>query len=225
MMRCCGRRRPATSRAGRASGTGTSRSRARTARGHTSCGEIEPTEADVIRRIFRAVGSGPRGEGDRQAVQRGGRTVATGAEWTVADVGAVVGACSPVSGPSIAAIITWNRTRKAESVGPASADRATGGDWMRHAGADVPDRVGDECGARAHTGCRAARAIYLRAHAGGLRPAGAREPSKYLLTGLAQCGECGGGLIVTSAAHGRGRANVLRLRAVPQPRADRVCAN
>ena len=59
----------------------------------------------------------------------------------------------------------------------------------------------------AHTRLKGARAIYLRGTQGQLwgRPTDGVE-SKYLLTGLARCGVCGGSLVVRSRSHGGRRA-------------------
>lgn len=59
----------------------------------------------------------------------------------------------------------------------------------------------------AHDRLGASRLNYLRATDGKLwgKPANGIE-SKYLLTGMATCGTCGGGMLVYSRSHGRQRA-------------------
>jgi Recombinase zinc beta ribbon domain len=66
--------------------------------------------------------------------------------------------------------------------------------------------VSEDVWAAAHARIAAARGIYLKGTKGQAfgRPA-LGNPSKYLLTNLALCGECGGGLRVRSRTHGSGR--------------------
>jgi Recombinase zinc beta ribbon domain len=74
----------------------------------------------------------------------------------------------------------------------------------------------------AHERLRSSRQNYLRATNGELwgKPANGVE-SKYLLTGMATCGVCGGGMLVYSRSHGKQRAFFY---ACPRARVD-LCAN
>lgn len=67
--------------------------------------------------------------------------------------------------------------------------------------------VADDVWEAAHARIAPSRALYLYAtkgHAFGRPPVG--NPSKYLLTNLAQCGVCGSSLRVRSRSHGTRRA-------------------
>src|SRR5215468_8561941 len=103
--------------------------------------------------------------------------------------------------------VTWNRTRKRNAWGIQRQTVRAEGEWVQvevPALRIVPEPLWQAVRAR----FRDTRASYLRATNGQLwgRPANGIE-SKYLLTGLAQCGRCGGSLIVHSRASGSRRAN------------------
>ena len=102
--------------------------------------------------------------------------------------------------------IVWNKTRKRNTWGQTQQHARDEAEWLRVPAPElriVEDRAWDA----AHTRLGNARANYLRGTKGRLwgRPADGIE-SKYLLSGLACCGECGGSLVVRSRSHGRQRA-------------------
>ena len=103
--------------------------------------------------------------------------------------------------------ITWNRTRKRNAWG---IKRQTGRAEVEWVQLEVPALriVPEPLWQAVRERFRDTRASYLRATNGQLwgRPANGIE-SRYLLTGLAQCGLCGGSLIVHSRATGGRRAN------------------
>jgi site-specific DNA recombinase len=91
--------------------------------------------------------------------------------------------------------ITWNRTRKRDAWGLKRQTGRAESEWVQLALPDlriVPEPLWQAVRER----FRDTRASYLRATNGQLwgRPANGIE-SRYLLTGLAQCGRCGGSLI------------------------------
>src|SRR5262249_48231066 len=94
---------------------------------------------------------------------------------------------------------------EAECVGPSENHRRPESEWI-----SVPDPalriVSETLWKSAHARLEATRQTYLRATVGRLhgRPCDGRA-SKYLLTGLAKCGLCGGTLEVRSRSHGTGR--------------------
>lgn len=85
--------------------------------------------------------------------------------------------------------------------------------------------MSDEAWAAAHERLTASRDTYLRTNRGTLwgKPANGVE-SKYLLTGLAQCGVCGGGVYVATRSHGRQRAFFYAC-ATFHRKGHNVCAN
>ena len=103
--------------------------------------------------------------------------------------------------------INWNRTRKRDAWGIKRQTGRAETEWVQ---LEVPALriVPEPLWQAVRERFRDTRASYLRATNGQLwgRPANGIE-SRYLLTGLAQCGRCGGSLIVHSRASGGRRAN------------------
>jgi site-specific DNA recombinase len=103
--------------------------------------------------------------------------------------------------------LTWNRTRKRNAWGIKRQTGRAEAEWVQ---LEVPGLriVPEPLWQAVRERFRDTRASYLRATNGQLwgRPANGIE-SKYLLTGLAQCGLCGGSLIVHSRAAAGRRAH------------------
>jgi DNA invertase Pin-like site-specific DNA recombinase len=102
--------------------------------------------------------------------------------------------------------LVWNRTKKRDAWGQKRQRRRPESEWLRKR---VPTLriVSAELWNEAHERLELSRKTYLRGTKGqlfGRPPAG--TTGKYLLTGFARCGCCGGGMIVKSRAHGRKRA-------------------
>jgi hypothetical protein len=105
--------------------------------------------------------------------------------------------------------ITWGRTVKRDTWGQRQTRRTSRdrppNDWVR---VERPDLriVSEELWAAAHKHLQQTRAIYLRATNGQLhgRPVNGIA-AKYLLTGMAVCGQCGGSLTIRTRPHGRRR--------------------
>src|SRR5262245_35358021 len=103
--------------------------------------------------------------------------------------------------------VAWNRTRKRNAWGIKRQTGRAEAEWVQ---LEVPGLriIPEPLWQAVRERFRDTRASYLRATNGQLwgRPAN-RIESRYLLTGLAQCGLCGGSLIVHSRASGGRRAN------------------
>ena len=101
--------------------------------------------------------------------------------------------------------VTWNKTRKRNQWGMHKQAPRPASDWLERP-APALQIVSEDVWDAAHARIAAARSIYLKGTKGQPfgRPA-LGNPSKYLLTNLALCGECGGGLRVRSRSHGTGR--------------------
>ena len=102
-------------------------------------------------------------------------------------------------------IIVWNRTQKRDRWGQKRPQRRPEQEWLR---IEAPNLrvVSDDLWQAAHDRLRGSRDTYLHA-TGGRRwgkPSNGIE-SKYLLTGMATCGRCGGALTARSRSHGRHR--------------------
>jgi site-specific DNA recombinase len=162
--------------------------------------QINESEATIIRRIFElaAEGRGTRWIAKRlnddhvlaPVPRRAGRPRA----WAPSTVYAML------TRPLYRGDIVWNRTRKRDSWGIKKQAARPKEEWVRLDAPQlriVPEALWQAVQSRLKT----SRASYLRASNGQLwgRPGNAIE-SKYLLTGLAQCGICGGGLIAHSRA-------------------------
>jgi site-specific DNA recombinase len=169
---------------------------------------INPTEAAVVVRIFEltVAGHGRRriahqlnAEGAPAPRAQQGRKPG----WSASTVGEVL-----KSGLYRGEII-WGRTVKRDAWGQRQT-RRTGrhrrpDDWVR---VERPDLriVPENLWAAAHTHLQQTRASYLRATNGQLhgRPVNGIA-AKYLLTGMAVCGQCGGSLTIRTRAHGSRR--------------------
>jgi site-specific DNA recombinase len=120
-------------------------------------------------------------------------------------------------------VVVWNRTRKRDKFGKQRQVGRAAGEWITR---EAPELriVSDEQWAAAHARLDAARALYLGGTHGRPfgRPAQARTASRYLLTHLALCGECGRPLEVQSRSHGRIRA---RFYGCAAHRERGTCAN
>jgi site-specific DNA recombinase len=96
--------------------------------------------------------------------------------------------------------IVWNRTRKRDRWGQKRQTPRPPAEWTRTSRPDL--RIVDETlWQAAHTRIAEARALYRDATK-GLRGGRPKIESRYLLTGLAQCTCCGGGLHVRTGNHG-----------------------
>jgi site-specific DNA recombinase len=168
---------------------------------------INKAEAAVIREIFEkaAAGWGTRRiahDLNARAVsapppRRAGRPRA----WAHSTIYAML------TRPLYRGEVTWNRTRKRNAWGIKRQTGRAESEWVQLELPDlriIPEPLWQAVRERFHD----TRASYLRATNGQLwgRPANGIE-SRYLLTGLAQCGRCGGSLILHSRASGGRRAN------------------
>jgi hypothetical protein len=168
---------------------------------------INEAEAAVIREIFEKAATG---WGTRRIThdlnarripapppRRTGRTRA----WAPSTIYAML------TRPLYRGEVTWNRTRKRNAWGMKRQTGRAEADWVQ---LEVPALriVPEPLWQAVRERFRDTRASYLRATNGQLwgRPGNGIE-SRYLLTGLAQCGLCGGSLIVHSRASGGRRAN------------------
>ena len=166
--------------------------------------EIDDTQAAVVRRIFELCAKGygkvaiaKRLNAEAAPAPRAqqGRPNA----WAPSSVRAVL------YRELYRGEIVWNRTKKRDSWGVKCQRSRPESEWLRVPAPELRI-VDEELWNAAHTRLAATRQTYLRTQGGRLW---GRPPSglagKYLLTGLARCGVCGGGLEVRSRSHGRRR--------------------
>lgn len=102
--------------------------------------------------------------------------------------------------------ITWNRSRKRSPSGQVQRQERPQAEWFTISAPDL-QIVSDQLWQQVHERLDQQRSAYLRGTNGQLwgRPARGVE-SKYLLSGLARCGSCGGSMYVKSRSHGKKRA-------------------
>jgi len=120
--------------------------------------------------------------------------------WSASSVSAVV------HRPLYRGEIVYNRTQKRDQWGEKRQRSRPQEDVVRIHKEELRI-VSDELWHAAHGRLEGSRAAYLRGTQGDThgRPVTGTD-SKYLLTGMASCAECGGGLYVRSRSHGKLRA-------------------
>ena len=182
---------------------------------------INETEAVVVRRIFEMRGNGyglraiakrlndegvpcPRPQRDRPA------------GWTATSL------LSILERDEYRGEVVYNKTRKRDDWGQQNQRPRPEAEWVR---VPAPERriVSDEQWQRAQEQRARNRHVFGRALDG--RPPGPRTgDSKYLLPGLARCGECNGTIHVRSSSHGKRRAHAYGCSSYHE-RGTKVCGN
>lgn len=161
---------------------------------------VNQAEADVVRRIFQlsAAGEGltritKRLNADRLPAPRAqqGRPAA----WTGSSVREIL------MRPLYRGDIVWNQTRKRDGWGRANRSNRPPGEWV-HVAAPELRIVSDELWDAAH-----ARSAERQAKYGMTGRRHLDIESRYLLSGLARCNICGGGLAAHSRRHGGQRVH------------------
>ncbi len=185
--------------------------------------EINEAEAEVVRKIFERCAKGwgmrriAKHLNDQEAPaprSQQGRPRA----WAPSSVREVL------YRPLYRGEIVWNKSRKRDGWGQTRRTARTEGEWIQVPAPElriVPVELWDQ----AHARLGHVRESYVRVNKGRLwgRPSSGTE-SKYLLPGLARCGECGGSLYVKSRSHGRKRAYYYGCTSY-HLRGRRVCTN
>jgi site-specific DNA recombinase len=163
---------------------------------------IHPDEADTVRRIFTLYveGSGLTRiakllNAEHVPAPRGG--TGTWAGTAIRDM---------LRRSLYAGTLTWNRTQKGTRRGTKSRRVRATAEWMERP-APVLAIIDAELWARVQARRTATASPFLRRMNGRLigRPSGADVESPYLLSGIAECGECGGSLAAMTRSHGRQR--------------------
>ncbi len=185
--------------------------------------EVEPVEAATVERIFRlyleghgfrAIGKLLNAEHAPAPTPRRANRPRGWSPTTVRDV---------LQRPDYMGELRWGRVRKRDAWGARHPQRQPQDDWEVFQAPHLAI-VSRELWDAVHARLQAQRAIYLRGTGGRLqsKPANGMA-SKYLLTGLATCGVCGGSFGPRLAA-GRSRRQVYRCL-VNHTRGAAVCAN
>jgi site-specific DNA recombinase len=184
---------------------------------------VNDREAAIVREIF-----------DRCSRGQGLRTIArslndAGAACPRSQQGRPAGWCpssvrEALYRPLYRGEIVWNRTRKRNTWGQKQQHGRPAADWVNVAAPQLRI-VPDDAWKAAHDRLSASRETYLRTNRGVLwgKPTNGID-SKYLLSGLARCGVCGGGLYVASRSHGRQRAYFYACTAFHR-KGQSICGN
>jgi DNA invertase Pin-like site-specific DNA recombinase len=184
---------------------------------------INDGEASVVRRIFRlcAEGYGLKAitkilneEGSPSPRAQQGRSQS----WAPSSVR------EALFRSTYRGVIVWNQSRKRNKWGQHHQIARPESDWIQVPAPQLRIVTDGEWHA-GHARLDAARAVYMRGTKGQPfgRPA-LGTPSKYLLTNLAQCGECGHGLLVRSRKGGKGRTLYYACSSYHN-RGSAVCSN
>lgn len=184
---------------------------------------IHQREASVVRRIFEmsAAGQGVRtiakrlnADGEPAPRAQQGRPVA----WAPSSVWALL------RRPLYRGEIVWNQSRKRDAWGRKQQRPREAAEWVTRPAPELRI-VSEALWAAAHARLAGAREDYLRRNTGRTwgRPTNGTE-SPYLLTGLAQCGVCHGGIFVQTRQHGRRRARFYAC-STHHHRGRQVCGN
>lgn len=166
--------------------------------------EIVPAEADVIRQIFQLSAEGHGMKAIAKILNAAG-TPSPRAQRGRSQSWAPTSVREALFRPLYRGEIVWARTAKRDKWGQKRPRAKPESEWIRRP-APALRIVTDQEWAAAHRRLEAARGVYMKATGGmpfGRPPLG--DPSKYLLTNLANCGSCGGPLKVRSRRHGNGR--------------------
>lgn len=161
---------------------------------------INPDEAEVVRRIFAMCAAGASltritkalnaDDAPSPRAQRGRPRA-----WAASSVREVL------LRPLYRGQVVWNQTRKRDTWGQHRQKPRPESDWLRREAPEL--RIVDEQAWRNAHGQLNAR----RARCGVLSTTRRYDhDSKYLLTGFARCGLCGGSLVVHTRSHGGQRA-------------------
>ncbi len=119
--------------------------------------------------------------------------------------------------------IVWGRTRKRDTWGQKRQSRRPESEWCQPSPREDLRIVSDELRRAAHERIAARRDTYRASGQLTGRPPGGAE-SKYLLTGLVECADCRGSMVVGSRASGR-RRKPAYVCANHRERGNTVCTN
>ena len=185
--------------------------------------QINESEASVVRDIFQlcATGLGVRGIAKRlneRGVPRPRPQQGRPAGWAPSSVWSVL------RRPLYRGEVVWGRTKKRDKWGQQRRTTNAEDSWVR---VEVPELriVPEPLWQAVQKRLVAGRRRYLTSTGGDRfgRPPNHFE-SKYLLTGLVRCGDCGSNLVIRSRSHGRRRAYFYACSAFHH-RGRHVCGN
>jgi hypothetical protein len=183
--------------------------------------EIDPQEAEVVRRIFELCASGSgyasiakqlNADGALAPLPRRG----TVQGWAASSVREIL------HRESYRGVLQWNRTRKRNAWGAQQQRARPATEWL-HQSAPALRIVDEPLWESAQAQLARRGVVYRTPGKPGGRPANGIE-SRYLLTGFAACGLCTGSLEVRSRHSGTGRAHVYAC-ATYHRRGPSVCVN
>ena len=162
--------------------------------------EVNPTEAAGVRRIYELYASGLGLSLIAKALNAEGVPCARHGKygWGPSGIREILHRELYRGG------IVWNRTQKIQRAGTRSQRRRPPSEWVR---LEAPDLqiIPTDLWSTVNSRLEDAKRMYLQNTKGQLltRPSGEKMISKYLLSGLAKCGVCGGSVVAMTRNNGR----------------------
>ena len=175
--------------------------------------EIDPQQADIVRRIFTLCAEGKGLLKIAKALNSEGVTNPTGQVRTgatkAASLWSATGIQAILNRDLYRGVVVYGKTRRVRRAGRKGKIAVPEADWIRVQVPElriVPQTLWDA----AHARLEGARRVYLRKTNGTLdgKPESGLE-SKYLLSGFLRCGTCGGTLITSNKWGQRGKASLM----------------
>jgi len=187
--------------------------------------EIHPDEAPVVRRIFELYAGGmgfariAQTLGAENALAPKPRKPPWISGWSASSVREIL------HRPLYKGEVLWNQRKKRDPWGRKVYASRPECEWVRIQALELRI-ISDELWKSAHARLNRVRQIYLRATNGRLhgKPATGVD-SKYLLSGLLQCGECGAALVVVSKGLTRGRRKYAYACSTSRFKGKAKCSN
>jgi DNA invertase Pin-like site-specific DNA recombinase len=181
--------------------------------------EINEQQAEVVRLIFKLYAEGNGLINIAKTLNRKGIPASRSSRWSPSSVRLIL------LNETYIGIKTWNRTKKVYRKGTKDRDSRPQEQWIS---AEVPELriVSQDLWDRVRERFRGAERAYLRSPSGTLRgrPEFHRS-SKYLLSGLGECSECGGSIVVQTTAPIRGKRYPYYCCSKHKQMGDKVCKN
>jgi site-specific DNA recombinase len=154
--------------------------------------QVNPEQAEAVRRIFTLSASGMGITRIAKTLNADGVAPPRRAQgWAPTAIREIL------YRPLYRGEVVWNRIKKRDEWGVKKYTKRPEGSWLRQKAPGLRI-VPDELWQAAHARLEKARTVYVRAAKGNLlvgRPANRDFDSPYLLSGIARCASCGGGLV------------------------------
>jgi DNA invertase Pin-like site-specific DNA recombinase len=180
--------------------------------------EINEKEAEIIRLIFRLYAEGKGLINIAKTLNRKGIPAIRSKTWSHSSIRQML------KNETYIGVKTWNKTKKVYRKGTKDRDERPENEWLR---VEVPELriISQDLWDRVQDRFKEAERAYLRSPNGTLlgRPDSHRS-SRYLLSGLGSCSECGGAIAVQTTTY-RGRHYHYYGCSQHRQKGNKVCKN